>query len=113
MSKTHNYKRVHDLESCFKLSHENALEVDKLCNELCEYTTFQEDLILETLKKITYYISNAFDIQTIEVANYVTKFYYLNRGDTYDTTIIYNVLSHRVLIQAWGDLTDVKNGKCI
>jgi hypothetical protein len=97
------YERIKVLENEFRLSREEAKEIDTLMTKIRKVSGREVEKIMKRINELI----NGFGVESIR-GDYVSHFWqdtvalYVNMGDTYDTTILFNTNTKMPMITDMG-----------
>jgi len=102
-------KRIKKLIESLKIDKEDAQRIDYLLTQMIKVDDWERfDAMFDDVNTIM----NGNGIETLnakkEIDSYWknTAYLYVNMGDTYDQTIIYNIATNRFVICSWGSIVE-------
>jgi len=108
-------QRINLLETCFRLEHKEACKIDKDLTMLRKSGTYRD---IEDYMKILTPQIKGFSVESCNQEGfYFNKFWvdcygiYISKGDTYDTTIVYDCEMNLFRIISMGDFVELWESK--
>lgn len=96
------YERIKNLEKIFKISREEAKEIDSLMTGIRKVSGNKVDKMLKRINKLI----GGYGVEPIRNESQETVALYINMGNTYDTTILFNRKTKMPMITTMGDFVE-------
>jgi len=98
------YERQKRLLQVFSISKEEAKEIDLLLSKIRKVSGAKAEVMLKRINKLI----GGYGVEAIRGSSFRRGYYgdivalYINKGDTYDTTIIFNTITKMPMIASMG-----------
>ncbi len=107
------YKRIKRLRTIFILTKEEAKEIDQFMTKIRKVSGNNAEEIMKRISRLI----GGYSIESIRGNSWSSRFWgdtvaiYINKGDTYDNTILFNTRTKMPMITTMGDFVERNNNR--